>query len=205
MKKETIKYKGFTIKVSYDEYYNETPNDWSFDENFLIYNHRQFFVEVKGFDPEEIFEHIQETKKYFYEGYYVFPVYAYIHSGVSLSLGRSSYPFTDSWDTSFSGFYLVKRMKGTYSKNQAFKIAQNMIKVWNEILGGEVYGYVTEETEDGCTGFIGEEGYKQMIEEAKEEIDYYIKKQIKKHCDKLKVQIKNKVPIAKREVLTLSN
>lgn len=192
---ETINYKGILIDTYYDEDY-QTPSDWEDTDNFLVYDHRQFNVGVKGFEPRNIFEQIQETKRFFYDGYFVFPVYAYIHSGVALSLGRSVYPFNDNWDVSSTGFCLIKRQKGSYSKVEAEKIARSIVDEWNMALSGDVYGYSSEA--DSCCGFYGREGYKRMVEEAKSEIDYYIKQEITKHLQILKQWIKNHVPLEKR-------
>ena len=138
-----------------------------------------------------------------FDGYFYFPVYAYIHSGVALSLGRNSYPFTDKWDTSFNGFALVKRERGTYTRQKAYERAQGLIETWNMYLSGDVYGYNSEV--GGCWGYYGKEGYEQMISEAKSEIDCHIKEQnkkaIKEHLKFLKIWIKNKVPMYRRQPL----
>lgn len=188
---ETIQYKGHKIKVFIDED-TESPDNWGNDEIFLVYDHNQFYVKREGFNPTDIFESMQTGKKT-YDGYWFFPVYAYIHSGVSLSLGRNKYPFTDRWDVSFKGFILVKCMKGSWwNQDKAYESAEGLIDEWNQYLGGEVYGYTSEV--GGCCGFYGDEGMTQMIEEAKNEIDFYINKQIEEHLKQLKVWIKNRVP-----------
>ena len=188
--RETIIYKGVEIETFYDQDY-ESPDHWGNEEFFLVYDHRDFCVERNGFDPDDIFEAMQENKK-LYDGYFYFPVYAYIHGDVSLSLGNRSYPFTCPWDTSFKGFVLVKREKGTWTASKAQSIAEGLINSWNECLSGEVYGYSSES--GSCWGFYGEEGYKQMIEEAKGEIDYDIAKKRKEHFNYLKQAIKSKIP-----------
>lgn len=188
---ETIQYKGHDIEVFSDEDV-ESPNDCGDDEIFLVYDHNQFYVKREGFNPTDIFERMQTGKKT-YDGYWFFPVYAYIHSGVALSLGKNYYPFTDRWDVSFRGFVLVKRMKGIWwNKDKAYEAAEGLIETWNQYLSGDVYGYTSEI--GGCSGFYGDEGMAQMIEEAKDEIDFYINEQIKKHLKQLKVWIKNRVP-----------
>lgn len=203
-----IEYRGYSINVYYDTD-AQAPNEWENTDAFLVYDHRDFNVEVKGYDPTEIFEHVQTTKKWFFEGYYVFPVYAYIHSGVSLSLGRNSYPFTCSWDTSFKGFCLVKRQKGwTWRKNKAEKVAQSIVHEWNDYLSGNVYGFNIvgpdgEEDIDSCWGFYGDqcEEDSDMVTECKGTIDYHIKEQRKKHFNLVKTWIKNKVPFLHRKPL----
>lgn len=198
---ETIEYRGQQIKIEYDTD-PQSPQEWGNDECFLIYDHRDFNVKVKGYDPTRIFEHVQETKKWFYEGYWVFPVYAYIHSDVALSLGRNSYPFTCNWDTSFKGFALVKRQKGwSYSKRQAEKIAQSIVNEWNDYLSGNVYGFIVNDYEDSCWGFYGKEGHKEAISEAKAVIDANIKATTLTHLQTLKQWIKAKVNLMHRKPL----
>lgn len=203
---ETIEYRGYEIEVCYDTDAG-SPDEWGDDDCFLVYDHRQFSVKRKGFDPEDILDHCNENKRMFYDGYYVFPLYAYIHSGVSLSLGRSGYPFTCPWDTSMSGFVLVHRTKGwSWKRNQAEKIAESVVEGWNQYLSGEVYGYNSEI--GGCWGFYGDEGRKRMIEDAKGEIDFYIKRAneqiIKDHFNKMRTWITNRVPLYVRQPLQLN-
>jgi len=194
---EKINYKGKIIETFYD--FNPlSPEDWVNDVLFLVYDHRDFTVKVKGFDPEDIFQYFQENpKKVLYEGYFVFPVYAYIHSGVSLSLGRNFYPFNDRWDTSFRGFVLCKKQKGNYTSKKAYDMSEGLIEEWNQYLSGDVYGYSS--AHGSCWGFYGKSGYNQMIDEAKSEIDYAEKKAVKNHIAKLKEQIKSKVPFIYRK------
>ena len=193
---ETIEYKGREIEVFYD-FDVESPDAWGNDDVFLVYDHRQFYVQRDGFDPDNIFNNMEEGFKLF-DGYWVFPLYAYIHSGVSLSLGRNKYPFTCGFDTSFKGFVLVKRQaKWSYKENQAYKIAESLVETWNIYLSGEVYGYNSDS--GSCWGFYGDEGKEQMIAEAKGEIDYDIKKERKEHFERVKTWIKNHVPFYARK------
>lgn len=205
--KEEINYRGIDIEIISDDH-PQSPDEWGNDDCFLIYDHRDFLVKVKGFDPDEVFEAMQAKKKMF-DGYYYFPVYAYIHSGVALSLGKSGYPFTCPWDTSFKGFALVKRTKGwSWRRDKAYKIAQSIVTEWNDYLSGNVWGYNIEETGDSCWGYYGD--YDQeggCLSEAKSCVDHYIEKKRKSHWEQLKTWIKNKVPLMYREPLeeTLTN
>jgi hypothetical protein len=97
----------------------------------------------------------------------------YSHSGCSLSLGRSKYPFNDRWDVSSTGFALVKRQKScSWKRDKAYSCAESLIKGWNMYLSGDVYRYNSEA--GGVCGYYGKEGKEQMIKEAKAEIDYEI-------------------------------
>lgn len=205
--KTTINYKGFTIEITPDEFCNDSPNDWGNTDSFLVYDHRDFFVQRKGFDPDDIYSVMQEDKKTF-EGYWFFPVYAYIHSGVALSLGRNSYPFNDRWDVSFKGFALVKREKTTWSVDKAYIRAGHTIDTWNDYLSGNVWNYMTLDkdgnTIDSCCGYYGDPEKSGCIEDAKSSIDYEIKKRNTEKVTKVKTWIKNHVPIEKRQELILA-
>lgn len=195
-----FEHKGYKVSIVQDED-SESPDNWGNEDCFLVYDHRDFTVEVKGFDPEDIFNHFNESGHHkLFQGYFVFPVYAYIHSEVSLSLGRSSYPFTDPWDTSFKGFALVKRQKGwTYTREKAHKVAQSIVDEWNTYLSGEVCGYIIEDSKgkeiESVWGFYGID---YCEKEARELCEYSNKQSIKDHFERVKTWIRNRVPLYKR-------
>ena len=188
--KEIINYRGVDIHIYYDD--PQSPNKWRNKEGFIVCDHRQFCVQRAYFDPTDIWEHMSKTKRMFYNGYFVFPLYAYIHSGVSLSMSRGY----DRWDTSFNGFVLIKREKRTYTLKAAEKAAGYIVDEWNKYLSGEVYGYNSICGSYG--GFYGESGLEQLIDEAKSDIDYVLAKKAKKYFDRKKVEIKNRVPYEER-------
>lgn len=172
----------FLVVTESDGY--ESPNDWRNTDIFLVYDHRQFCIEREGFDAKEIFEYLQncadsstiDLRNDDYDKYWIFPVYAYIHSGVSLSLGKDTYPFTCKFDTSMQGFILVLkdateegRKPVICTEDEATKYAEGLIETWNQYLSGEVYSFVVIETvkcphcgtieeieHDSCCGFYGE-------------------------------------------------
>jgi hypothetical protein len=196
---ETIERAGLTAKIYYDQD-AESPDHWGNDDAFLVYDHRDFTVKRRGFDPSEIFETLNETKRKTFNGYWVFPVYAYIHSGVSLSLGRNSYPFNDRWDVSFKGFALVKRQKGwTYTEKKAYKVAETIVSEWNQYLSGDVYGFVIEDHNgehlDSCWGFYGIDYVRSEVNSI---LGALIKQQQMKRITLLKTLIRNHVPLNKR-------
>jgi hypothetical protein len=189
---EKLTYKGFDIEICYDQ--DAEPDTYS-EDLFLVYDHRAFTVKRKDFDPADIFETWQT--KNIYNGYWIFPVYAYIHGGVSLSLGRSD-QFSCGWDTSFKGFVLVKRMKGwSYRRCHAEKAAESLLKKWNFYNSGQVYGYNIPGLNESCWGYIGDIQY--CIDEAKITIDHELSHRKQKHYSKLKAWIRNKVSIMYRE------
>jgi hypothetical protein len=139
----------------------ESPEDLSDDVGtetlFLVTSHRDFTVGPQEFlkaDPED-------TRKEFH----VFPVRAYIHSGVSLSLSGEGYPFNCQWDSAWIGCVFITRKEGVFGEGlDPKKIAQGLIDLWNQYLSGQVYGYKIYETcpiclgrkeVDSCWGFYG--------------------------------------------------
>jgi hypothetical protein len=185
---EVINYRGIDINI-YEEDMPMTPNDWDTDEACLVYDHRDFCSEptLHGYKLDSswcqvIFEDWSSGRKTVeFNGvhYWIFPVFAYIHSGVVLYLSRSE---ANRWeptgfDTSFKGFALVsKQYPRNWKKEDAKKEAQDLLDIWNQLLSGEVYGYYSEY--GSCTGFYGDKGREQMIAEAKQEIDSGIKEKI---------------------------
>jgi hypothetical protein len=139
--------KTWFVKIMQDED-ADSPDSWGNDDLFVIYNHRQFTIKRDGFDCQEVFEFWHENNKNklisvdaeLYNGYLPLPLYAYIHSGVALSLGKSGYPFSDPWDTSFKGF-VMGRLADFNSHEHLFTAAQSLVKEWNTYLSGDVYGF----------------------------------------------------------------
>jgi len=201
---EKINYRGIGIEIIPDEDC-ESPNEWD-NDRFIVYDHRDFYVEKKGFNPKEIFDYFEENayKKVLYKGYFVFTLYAYIHSGVYLSLGRGRYPFNDRWDVSSTGSVLIKRTSGTWTEAKARKVAEGLIETWNQYLSGDVYGYNIEQLNESCWGYYGKD---VCLQEAKDIIDWHLENQRKKRIVTLKELIKSKVPLEHRQkrLLTLSS
>ncbi|MFT6841796.1 MAG: hypothetical protein ACI8Q1_000245 [Parvicella sp.] len=140
----------------------ESPDTWENTDMFLVYDHRQFSVKRDGFEPSDIYDYLEiqskikspigldesqdeledELNRYFdYDSkYFIFPVYAYIHSGVSLSLNNG----TCSFDTSSTGYLLVKIDESKDESDdliRATEYAQGLIDTWNQYLSGDVYGF----------------------------------------------------------------
>ena len=161
------RYKNYKITIEPDEG-ADSPNDWENTDIFLVYKHRNFTINREGFDCEDIYKYLNypskprrgeapegqndfderledwENNKDFcdYSDYYIWIVYAYIHGGVILSLNYNG----DKWDTSSTGFILAKKdnFEGE-SKEEVKKIAEGLIKTWNQYLIGEVFWYKIEE------------------------------------------------------------
>lgn len=155
-----IYYKNHRIRIEQDELY-DSPDDWGNEDIFLVYKHRDFTIWRVGFDPQEIFqwlllikelettvdaERLEEINSDLesypdYSKYWIFPVEAYIHSGVSLSLFNGT-KFC-RWDSSVAGYILALKKEYT-TKEEAEKSAIGLIDSWNDYLSGNVYGFIVE-------------------------------------------------------------
>lgn len=206
---------GYTIKIHPDYHYDETPNDWE-NNIFLVAFHRDFTIDVEGFD-EELCRAVANGGKYedgskneealdVLKQYHVFGLEAYIHGGVSLSLSNEgNYP-DRQWDVSQLGLVFVSKKETRFTK-KARAYAQQTLKVWNAILSGNVYGFEVEDTTHGttfnesCWGFV-ETDYRiektSVLEEARSVADYAYKYMLKKHIEERKAQIKHNVPLHNR-------
>lgn len=204
---KTVFHRGYEICIYPDEQPMENPNDWANDEIFLIHDHRDLSVAPAHMEPRdalEIYRHLNEGHKTYPIGndeYWIIPAYAYIHSGISLYLSKRDANRIEptGFDTSFRGFVLVNSSFGKLSKfEDAFEVATEFIRGWNQYLNGEIYGYST--TIGSCWGYYGDEGMKQAIEEAKSEIDSVVDGKNKERLKRLKKYIKSKVPIEYRKL-----
>ena len=176
MEAGVINYRGVDILIS-EDHDPLPPNDCDDDHLFLIYDHRDFTVLKSGFSPQETFNYLQSIDdgtnvdfQNLYADYHIFPVFAYIHSGVSLSLSGGGCRF----DTSMRGFAFASKKEWT-DKKVAEDIVKSLIETWNQYLSGECYGYEIEEYGDSCWGYYGEEA----LTEAKSIIDWHCKEKQK--------------------------
>lgn len=90
------------------------------------------------------------------------PVYAYVHSGQTIS----TTPFSCPWDSGQSGIAWISRKDavsewGEVCEKKAKACIQGFIEEFDRGLTGDVYGYVIEndgEEVESCWGFFGQ-GY----------------------------------------------
>lgn len=176
-------YKNYLIEVFYDEF-SESPREW--DNLGTIYsNHRDYDfdghkIDELGYDADEI----NETLK----GMYWLPIYAYIHSGITISTSNAKYPYNDSWDSGLFGIIAVpkdnKEIASFKTEENVYNCLRGEIATLDEYLRGYCYGYrVTNkygEEVESCWGFIGEDVVElEIIPEAKSVIDTIIEEEEK--------------------------
>ncbi len=208
---QTIIYRRFEIEIINDADFGMSPDDLCDNHDaFLVYDHRDFTVQRKYYDPTDIYNQLVEKKgsNLINGAEWAFPVYAYIHSGVALSLGRSTYPFNDRWDVSFRGFAIVRRVKGwTWTRKKALEVAESVVTEWNDYLSGNIWSFsITHPDGEHCDsggGYYGDPEKNGMIEECKASIDHCIANERKQHWSYLKTMIKSKVPLHHRTQLSI--
>lgn len=192
-----IHYKGYEIDI-YQDLYAEPP--YQDKSSFLVNYHDDFHVEfeevVSKDDVRDLYlgKKIEQLKDY-----EVYEVSCLVHSGVWLSLSKSFSCDAGGWDTSHVGAVFIR--KEDYPNPD--KIAEGIVKEWNDYLQGNVYTYNVDGV-SSMGGFYGDLEESGLLECAKEDIDYEIQKMNNNHLDKLKEWIKNDVPLKYREPSPLS-
>ena len=213
-----MNYKGYTIEVEYDENPMNPRTEWD-NVGTMVCFHKRYNLgdENTGYTSEdasswgELKALITKKEKVAV----ILPIYMYDHSGQSLS----TKPFNCRWDSGQVGFifitkekakeeysaeWLKKYHKGKTKVEVLTAILEGEVEAYNKYISGEVLVYTIEkdgEFMDSCGGYYETEEY--VIEEAKDIIKSYIRHDMKKHIDKLKVWIKNRVPYQYRESLKL--
>lgn len=171
---ETIEHNGLKISIYHDEG-AESPREW---DNFgtMVCNHRRYKLgDIHNGSMDDVPEDSIQLALTLYD-----------HSGISMSTSNSSYPFNCPWDAGQVGVIYVTRQKALAEmgakrltkkvKQKAIEIMQAEVKIYDQFIRGECYGYVITDDEgndlDSCWGFIGME---YAIEEAKSACEHVAK------------------------------
>jgi hypothetical protein len=183
METQKIEYKGYTIKIQYDELC-ESPREWD-NLGTMICKHRHYDLgdskPSKNFSWDE-FSSWQEAKNYLLtemDAAVVLPLYLYDHSGITMNTTG----FSCRWDSGQVGFIYVtkEKIKAEYEWKRLTKkrlkqiqdILDDEVKTYNQFLTGEVYGYVTEkdgEYIESCGSYYDQE---DCLNDAKSIIDSF--------------------------------
>jgi len=144
--------KKYRIEVFYDD----ADYLWDDIQHNLSDNNIEIFSNLRNYklaDNEKRFEGKEELIE---QGYDIRPIYAYIHSGIVLSLGRGG-QFSDQFDSGLAGYAAVQ---GKFTPEQE-KELEYYIKDFNELSEGSVYRYEIHENNEDDTvveymsGFMG--------------------------------------------------
>jgi len=149
--------RGYTVQIIADSDAQAPEND---DGLFIVTTRNRYFqLDHDGMDADACIEDKDLCKRY-----WIFPLNAYIHSGVALSLSRSG-QFSDPWDSAQIGFVFVAKNEWRYRTREtkrcvsAIKAASSYVETWNQYLSGDVWGYSIDDADgnhvDSCWGFYG--------------------------------------------------
>ena len=140
---EEIKEGIYTARI-YQDADIESPREW---ENLgeILYTSTRYNLGDRQVEREEIQE-IIERKDVIW-----LPVYAYIHSGITISTGNE-YPYNDRWDGGMCGIIYAEREKVLKEfdkkiltkklREKVIKCLEGEIKTFDQALTGDVYGYI---------------------------------------------------------------
>jgi len=190
LKDET--YKSHTLRIESDDD-AQSPSEWDNTDAFLCGWHSDFHVPPPGMKDSR---DTQAWLDAFRATHWIYPIEAYIHSGVCLALqSEGNFPGRQ-WDVSGNcgAVFLAKEHWKTRDSKKARAAALATVEEWNQYLSGDVWGYVVEhgDWEDSCWGFYGDEYCEQ---EAREVIDWHVEQLRKDRQEQVKTWIRNKVPL----------
>jgi len=193
---ETIEYKGHTINIEQDQD-PESPRDWDNLGTMVCFHGRYSLGDQNhGIDPDQ-FKGWGKMREYIGQelnAYVILPIYMYDHSGITI---RTT-PFSCPWDSGQIGFIYVTcdklKGEGLMKKKQAEiqKYLEGEVETYDQYLRGDVYGYQTEGElcSDSCWGFFGSDHEESgLLEHAKAEIDYEVKKDLIENGEQLSLKL----------------
>lgn len=202
---ETIEYKGYNIQINQDDM-AESPREWDNLGTIITFMRRDYGIgDNNKFSSSAQFRQWSKREKVV-----CLPVYAYIHSGITINTGG----FSCSWDSGQAGYiyvtyekirkeYGIKRVTKKYI-DKVTRCLDLEIKTFDQYLTGDTYYYTIEDKEgdhlDSCGGFFGTDWKTNgLLYYAENAIDCHVSQARKAHFNKLKAWIKNHVPMQYRE------
>lgn len=192
----------YTVKVLQDDYSMNPRTEYDNQAHMICFHRRYNLGDKHTMDMEEL-EALCKRKDV-----YSLPLYLYDHSGITMSTGSFSCP----WDSGQVGRiymtreeYLKNWNKKRVNKKHILEILKAEVETYDNYLTGKVYGYRVEdehgEVVESCWGFNGDQEY--CFKEGISEAQALIRHDIKKHVQQVKVWIRNRVPLEKREALMI--
>jgi len=167
-----------TVVAEVTLFYDNDVDEPEFEDVYITYPQRSRYTMGNKPVDEEEFSGLRARAR---EGSIIsLPVYAYVHSGVTIRTGE---PFGCPWDSGMSGIVYVERDKALkwFGENAAVMTPErrattlnnlrNFVEEYDKWLRGDCYGYIINvngEEQDSCWGFIGYDYAKEeAIERAK--------------------------------------
>lgn len=144
---------------SFEDLYGESPFHIGYS------NRSRYILGTKPLSRDEM-ESIEEQE----DTYFSLPVYAYVHSGSTISLS----PFSCPWDSGRSGIIYARKddlveSLGPNWESLVNQAAQYVVEAFDMYLGGDVYTVLVHDADgeivESCGGFLGTEAAKEWAQE----------------------------------------
>ena len=204
---ETIEYKKFHIDIYQDEYPINPRKEYDNLGTMVCWHSRYALGDIQPnenpvewlrelaqqhLDPDNEAKYIEnmneeEIWKILDKHYVFLNLYLLNHSGIAMKTTS----FNDSWDSGQVGYIYVSKEKAKKESVDEKKIADILrqeVKIYEDFITGNVYGYMIKEADDSCWGFYGADFEKNgLLDSAKEVIDYEIE-QINKEIASMNIK-----------------
>lgn len=186
-----IEYKGYTIEVRQDENV-ENPREWEPIGKMVCFHGRYELGDKHGYDQDNFnsWNELQQAIVDDNPDCIIFSLYLYDHSGLRIKIGSFNGLLPQGhaeFDSGQVGFiYMSKKdmEKSNLTVDEAIKVLESEVKIYDQYLSGDVYGYIVskQDTCKSCEHTENEEidslwgiyGYEEAIAEAKQAIDYLV-------------------------------
>lgn len=186
---ERYEHAGQTIRIMQDDCDRDSPRDWDNLGTILYGSDRYTLGDVNLRDWEGEFYDAYDREPESWQDWatfvrehrgatHVLPVFAYIHSGVTISVGDSmdaGNPFHCQWDSGMCGIIFDTaegRERCGTPDDRIVDCLKGEIKVYDQWMTGEVYGYIVETEDDdhadSCWGYYNLDDCKAEAESAAE-------------------------------------
>lgn len=165
--------KGFTIRIVADDCIDNPLLQDDGLPDAITFLRSYDFTTYTGETPKTPESFLEEAKE---RGYFVRPLYAYIHSGIAFSLSRGG-QFSDRFDSGFAGFiYWTPQARECVGLTDSYidsilqegetreswleNSLESAVESLNDYAAGNVWGYRVEdksgETLESCFGYLGD-------------------------------------------------
>ncbi len=195
----------YTVKVVQDDDYENPRTEWDNLGTMACFHRNYDLGDKHNYSVDEIRGIVEDNN------YISLPLFLYDHSGITMSTSA----FSCEWDSGQVGIIFISKedIRKEYNvKRISKKLQNNVIKyligeveLYDNYLTGEVYDFIVEDETgnciDSCCGFFGNTKY--CLEEGIASAKWQVKEDIKNHCEKVKIYIKNNVPFEIRQPLNI--
>lgn len=165
---------------------NDGKGDADEELNSIIFEN----VPEDKYDEENVIYEMGRNEKIILlqsqENVVLLPCFIYEHGGFAISCSNADYPFNDRWDSGMAGYiyttkekcfeqWCVKEMSNFEWKARAAKELVNEVKLYDQFLQGECYGYMLdeyspidddwEENTESCWGYFSDKWGEKLARE----------------------------------------